>query len=159
MLYISGSNSCKCCCPKGFGRYGARCLLVLDQPVMTWAEAAKRCAALGAHLAVPRSEAENDHVKLAAVNYQTGERQMAWLGMEEIGSERVFKGADGCGNITQHFWADWQPDNMNWPEPAVAYAPPDMWPAHYTGWHTQSYENGPHRPLCQLSYCYRPDCQ
>ena len=154
---VSGTGSRPCNCPNEFRRYGSRCLRVLE-PVKTWVEAIKKCYDLGAHLAVPRSQAENDKVALAAAELQMEPRYMVWLGIEtKIGSASRWVGTtDGCGDIEDHFWAYGQPDNHTWPEPYVAYSPPGS--VYSSGWHTMPDNSRPHRPLCQLDNCYRPDC-
>ncbi|KAF0309105.1 hypothetical protein FJT64_019707 [Amphibalanus amphitrite] len=56
-----------CACPAGFSRCAGRCLKKLDHKV-NYTEAESQCAALGAHLAVPRSNEENQCAKSIAGN-------------------------------------------------------------------------------------------
>ena len=136
-----------CDCPHGFQRYGARCLLLLDEPETFWFAARRKCSSLSAHahLAVPRSEAENEQVQLAA-----GDASV-WLGVSWRGN--TWYGDDGCRKISQEFWASEQPDVTG---RVVFNKPPGP-----DGWHSQRMndKNNAHRPLCQLAYCYRPDCE
>ncbi|XP_043205285.1 uncharacterized protein LOC122372300 [Amphibalanus amphitrite] len=83
-----GNTTDWCACPAGFSRCAGRCLSFLSQKT-TFAEGQAACAALGAHLAVPRTEAENQCVtdlSAAAAN------AYAWLGVQLV--EGVWVGTD-----------------------------------------------------------------
>ena len=125
------------------------------EPLDNWSVATERCGEMGGQLATPWSEAENDQVKLAAVELQTPPLKMVWLGI--LGGGPWFS-AEYCftRQIQEYFWASGQPDNSTSPERYVAYSPPGL--VNHTGWHNVPFEYGPLRSLCQLQACYRPDC-
>ena len=75
-----------------------------------------------------------------------------WIGARPHHTSWI--GDDGCGILQQSFWACGEPHSTG---SAASYSPPGL--AGTTGWHAQSNHDGPFRPLCQLSFCYRPDCQ
>ena len=139
-----------CACPDGYSRHGARCLLLLDELQSDWAAAQAECSARAGHLAVPRIPPEVDRVNSAAA----AARARVWLGMDH-NSAGVLQGHDGCGLIGQHFWASSQPDYTDG-RGALSHSPPALGGA--PDWYNEKKTGGPFHPLCQLAYCYRPDC-
>ena len=144
-----GTMSDPCGCPAGFSRCAGRCLTRLDQEV-NYPQAENLCAELGAHLAVPRSEAENQCAMAAAA----GER--VWLGFTDVVTEGQFIGADGCGIVPSDgpVWAGGQPNDYGDQDfavliPSNSFASP--------GWHDTK-PDASKFPLCQLMLCYGPCC-
>ena len=148
---VSGNTSDPCGCPDGFRRYGTRCLLVLDQLIEDWWDAVMACWKFDAKLAVPRSEAENELLKLAAIQLQAEPVQRVWLGIQRWSGKWICY--DSCGPIQHYFWATGQPVPDNTSD-YVALEPQGM----ASGWYGVPETSGPYRPLCQLSSCFRPDC-
>ena len=110
------------------------------------------CLSIGAHPAVPRTLEENNMVKLAVAELQTEPLTKVWLGVYHQYSW-AWQNIDGCGIVTQHFWATGQPDNSG---NDVVYSPPGVADSS-EGWHTVA-QGRAFKSLCQLRYCYRPDC-
>ncbi|XP_043200166.1 CD209 antigen-like isoform X2 [Amphibalanus amphitrite] len=139
-----------CACPAGFSRCAGRCLKKLDHKV-NYTEAENQCAALGAHLAVPRSNEENQCAKSIAGN------SSVWLGLNDVATENQFVGDDGCGTVPSDspFWARRQPNNQNG-QSHVALVRPDI-PALQLGWH-DFLPSHPVSPLCQLANCFDGSC-
>ena len=137
-----------CGCPAGFSRCAGRCLARLNQAV-TFTKAESLCAELGAHLAVPRSEAENQ----CAMKASPGE--MSWLGVTDVVTEGQFIGADGCGFVEDPAWGDGQPTNSENRDFVVLLPPSD---SEGPGWADKKGRLTKY-PLCQLALCYQPDCQ
>ena len=147
---VAGTMSSPCGCPAGFSRCAGRCLTRLDQKV-NYTQAESLCAELGAHLAVPRSEAENQ----CAVTAAAGER--VWLGFTDVVTEGQFIGADGCGIVPSDgpTWAENQPNNIGGVHDyGMLGTPSDLWGQ---GWYDRDPDRN-FRPLCQLALCYRPGC-
>ncbi|XP_043200165.1 brevican core protein-like isoform X1 [Amphibalanus amphitrite] len=146
-----GSVSDPCACPAGFSRCAGRCLKRLDLAV-TYGEAESQCAALGAHLAVPRSDEENQcAIDAAGTSY-------AWLGFNDAVTENQFVADDGCDNVPgdSPFWAEGQPNNyLNQSHGALVPVPTSGTPE--AGWHDVA-PSSLYRPLCQLAYCYNSNC-
>ena len=151
----------RCGCPSGFHRFGARCLMLLDQPETNSHDAEFKCRnrdsfvdVLYATLAVPRSKAENDQMKLAAVQLQTSSLTKTWLGVYQLDNGSGL-GNDNCW-VTQFFWASGQVGSLFNP---VSYSPPGV-TVGKGGWYLESWnvEAPGYKPLCQLAFCYRPDC-
>ena len=142
--------SSPCSCPAGFSRCAGRCLRRLDQAV-TYAEAERLCTQLGAHLAVPRSEQENQ----CATSATGGAR--VWLGISDAITETQFVGADGCGPVPvdDPAWADGQPNDYGGQDYLALVPPADrLWAP---GWHDQEPEETMFT-LCQLPSCYQITC-
>ncbi|KAF0294028.1 C-type lectin domain family 6 member A [Amphibalanus amphitrite] len=117
---------------------------------VNYTTAESRCTGPRAHLAVPRSDAEQ-----SCALQMIGD-QLAWLGLTDVDDDGVFIGADGCGVATASspFWAPDEPDSLPLQYYAVLAAAPS---GFGEGWH----DNVPDQlryPLCQLPACYRPDC-
>ncbi|XP_043200213.1 brevican core protein-like [Amphibalanus amphitrite] len=150
---LTALNDPTCECPDGFKLCAGHCLRRLDR-ALTYDEARIMCAGLGAHLAVPRTEAENQCADSAAAG------QLVWLGVTEVpGDEGHYVGADACGDVpVGQFWASGQPENYG-PrgEDRVVMVPHDSGTVHAVGWHDNPAEQEWH-PLCQRSLFYRPDC-
>ncbi|KAF0314231.1 hypothetical protein FJT64_015334 [Amphibalanus amphitrite] len=73
-------------------RCAGRCLKRLNLAV-NYDEAQSQCDALGAHLAVPRSDEENQcAIDAAGAN-------IVWLGFNDVVTENQFVADDGCGPI------------------------------------------------------------
>ncbi|KAF0299172.1 Mannose-binding protein C [Amphibalanus amphitrite] len=147
-----GNTSDPCACPAGFSRCAGRCLKRLDVTV-NYIEAESQCAALGAHLAVPRSDEENQCAMIAAGG------TTVWLGLTDVVTEGQFVGADGCGTAlsTDPYWGDHQPNNMNGNQYYIVMGVVSngQWNAKWNDqWGSELFS-----PLCQLPLCYRPDCQ
>ena len=144
-----GTGADRCSCPTGFTRCAGRCLKRLDQAV-THAEAVSLCASLGAHLAVPRTDAENQ----CAIDADGASR--LWLGWSDVITEGQFVGADGCDVMTaaDPRWGGRQPDNVD--DQAYVYLRPatEVDPGWHDIWGYMTYY-----PLCQLASCYLTDCQ
>ncbi|XP_037078897.1 perlucin-like [Pollicipes pollicipes] len=140
-LGSEGSSSDRCSCPAGFTRCAGRCLVRLDA-ALTNTEAQSRCQQRGAHLAVPRTEAENQCV------IEVASRRLVWLGVTDLGSEDVFWGVDGCGTVP--WWGFTFPDNFWGVEHCVAHM--------LSNWNDVDCRRLYH-PLCQLDYCKETMCQ
>ncbi|XP_043210757.1 C-type lectin domain family 4 member M-like [Amphibalanus amphitrite] len=143
-----GVVSDRCACPAGFSRCAGRCLKRLDHKV-NYTEAESQCAALGAHLAVPRSNEENQCAMDATLGTNL------WLGITDVVTEGQFVGADGCGTVSSSspYWANGQPNNLNDQDYGLLAV---EWPAN--GWHDVP-AHAQHRPFCQLLACYQHGCQ
>ncbi|KAF0304052.1 CD209 antigen-like protein E [Amphibalanus amphitrite] len=130
------------------GRCAGRCLKKLDHKV-NYTEAESQCAALGAHLAVPRSDEENQCAMDATLGTNL------WLGITDVVTEGQFVGADGCGTVSSSspYWANGQPNNLNDQDYGLLAV---EWPAN--GWHDVP-AHAQHRPFCQLLACYQHGCQ
>ena len=149
-LLVSGTEAEPCGCPAGFSRCAGRCLKLLDQPA-NYDDAVSACGALGAHLAVPRSEAEHQcTLNIAAT------QEIVWIGVTEITTEdnvEAVIGDDGlCGTlpVSETWWKPEEPDNLEGIENCVVIV------VRNQAWHDTLCSNV-FRPLCQLSSCYRPD--
>ena len=142
----AGTASDPCACPAGFSRCAGRCLSHLLTQKLTYAAAAAACAELGAHLAVPRSEAENQCVISASVV-----QNQPMLGVTDIVDEGSFVGDDArCGAVPADaaWWAAGEPNNAGDEDCVVVgsgmWNDVPCWLAYY--------------PLCQLRHCHRPEC-
>ncbi|XP_043208851.1 brevican core protein-like [Amphibalanus amphitrite] len=143
----SGDASDPCACPAGFSRCAGRCLKRLDLAVF-YPEAESQCAALGAHLAVPRSDEENQCAIDAATDVEV------WLGINDTVTEGQFVGADGCGTAssTGPQWVEGQPNDLSGQDFVV------LFPVERgSGWADEP-ALSLYRPLCQLGACYQPGC-
>ena len=140
-----------CACPAGFSRCAGRCLIRLD-PRVNYTQAESLCAELGAHLAVPRSEAENQCAVTAADGVNV------WLGFTDVVTEGQFIGADGCGIVPSDDpnWAKNQPNDFGNQDHASMVSLSD--PRWDPGWHDDTPDVAFH-PLCQLPHCFQPGCQ
>ena len=116
---------------------------MLDQGV-GYSEAESRCAALGAHLAVPRSEAENQ----CAVNLAT----TVWLGVWKAGGRLM--AADGLAGplpASETWWLPGEPNNdLGKFEDCI-----DIYAG---GWNDEECSSRASRPLCQVENCHRSEC-
>ena len=114
-------------------------------------DAAFQCGLLGAHLAVPRSEQENQ-CALSAI----GDR-LVWIGLNDVEADSSFVGADGCESVpsTAPVWASGEPDALDEAHHVVMVSALSPFPE---GWHDNA-ETMLRYPLCQLPACYQPDCQ
>ncbi|KAF0291725.1 Lectin BRA-3 [Amphibalanus amphitrite] len=143
-------TSSGCACPAGFSRCAGRCLKRLEVEA-NFTEAESQCAAQGAHLAVPRSDEENQ----CAMNASGGVR--VWLGLTDVITEGQFVGADGCGTVSSSspHWAYNQPNDFK-NQDFVCLVPfsDDPWNA---GWQDH-YPDEVMLALCQLPSCYQIDC-
>ena len=110
------------------------------------------CLDLRAHPAVPRTQEENDVMKLAVAELQTEPLTKIRLGVYHKYSQ-AWQDIDGCGVVTQYFWAAGQPDESG---NDVVYSPPGV-AGSSEGWHTVNQDSA-FKSLCQLLHCYRPDC-
>ena len=110
------------------------------------------CGGIGAHLALPRSKEEYDLVRMAVTQLQTGPPTKIWVGMQYHSGE--FHTGDNCGPVTQPFWAPGQPDYSGH---HVVYSPPGVANSS-EGWYSVVGYSNPFKTLCELLYCYRPDC-
>ena len=140
-----------CGCPAGFSRCAGRCLARLGQRV-NYTQAESLCAELGAHLAVPRSEAENQ----CAVTAAAGE--ICWLGITDVVTEGQFIGADGCGIVPSDdpAWAKNEPDYGDNQDQVLLR--PFSNSEDFPGWH-DGLGSLKRYPLCQLPLCYQNSCQ
>ena len=136
-----GATSSNITCPDGFHRCAGRCLALLYESV-SYAEAESRCAELGAHLAVPRSEAENQ----CAVNASGGVQ--VWLGITSKAAQGRYVGADGLGELAPSslLWAAGEPSDPA-TQPLLVLTPPGL-AGWETGWHDIA-DWLQARPLCQ----------
>ena len=143
--FPAGTSSAPCSCPAGFSRCAGRCLLRLDQKA-AYEDAEARCAEIGGHLLVPRTEAENQ----CAFQLRVG--MWSWLGVSDRASEGVYEGADGCGPFpsTGGWWREGDPDNWLDAEHCVGMINDDQWNDRPCG--DNNY------PLCQLSHCLKTQC-
>ena len=118
----------------------------MDRP-LTYDEARIMCAGVDSHLAVPRTETENQCAIAAAAD------RKLWLGVTEVvGDEGHYVGEDACGDV-KGFWASTQPD-VGGDEHRIVLTPSGNLP----GWHDYS-EKREMYPLCQLALSYRPQCE
>ncbi|KAF0311328.1 CD209 antigen-like protein C [Amphibalanus amphitrite] len=110
-----------CACPAGFSRCAGRCLKRLDVTV-NYIEAESQCAALDAHLAVPRSDEENQ----CAINASLD--RPVWLGLTDVVTEGQFVGADCCVVVPSNSsrWADGQPSNRRGEQHYAILFPKEM---------------------------------
>ena len=153
---VSGTAGDDCGCPMGFRRYGSRCLLLLEPAKDYWNADGYCMEKYNSTLAVPHSPEEQRQIEAAALDVLTGSNlTKVWLGPFKGEHSDSWSGFEGCGPIdeSEFYWASGQPDD---PTRFVAYAPPGT--AESDGWYTHGLNAGPFRPLCQLHYCYRPDC-
>ena len=147
--FPSGSASGRCACPGNFTSCGGRCLVRLDEWRVNYTQAESLCAELGAHPAVPRSEAEHQCA------YQKSRPLVSWLGFNDVITKGQFIGVDGCGVVPSddQGWANNNP-NMN-VEGRSHGAMLTGATSTRPGWHniepTKLYT-----PLCQLSFCHCP---
>ena len=105
-----------------------------------------QCAALGAHLAVPRSAEQRQCAVVAAGGVQV------WLGITSLEKMGEYVGADGLGPLAAADlpWADGQPNDIAG-QRLMALTPPGVtnW---QEGWHDiADWFNA--RPLCQWTVC------
>ena len=109
--------------------------------------AAALCETRGAHLAVPRTDAEMTCVRQEADKLS---KLQVWLGVNDEEVEGEFRGIDGCGVVAvrPEWWDSPQP-NGGTTENRVASTP--------SGWYDSGPTNIKH-PLCQLANCYKPHC-
>ncbi|KAF0287851.1 Brevican core protein [Amphibalanus amphitrite] len=149
---VSAGSTDRCACPAGFSRCAGRCLQRLNTEV-NYTTAESQCAALGAHLAVPRSDEENQCATELA-------DAAAWLGVVQVpGVDGQYRGADGCGTVpVMDRWADQQPDKVAFgvvEELVVLLGPGSEygWP----GWHDNP-ASAAWPPLCQLALSYQLNC-
>ena len=135
-----------CDCPEGFHLCAGHCLLWVDD-YTGYLHAVSLCAAHGAHLVVPRSDAELQCVR-DIVDTKTA--RDAWLGVTDVEEEGEFVGEDGCGALTvpDAWWAGGQPNGGS-DENYMASTP--------TGWFDSPQDNEKY-PICQLNGCYKPQC-
>ena len=141
----AGNASDSCACPAGFRRCAGRCLQVLAA-VLNFTDSGAACAELGAHLAVPRSEAEHQCARDAA---RPGN---VWVGVEHIGG--VLVGVDGLAGplpVSQGWWLTGEPKYEADTDECI-YMYGGDWTVTSCDrlWYTT--------PLCQLKLCYRPEC-
>ncbi|XP_043200171.1 uncharacterized protein LOC122369462 [Amphibalanus amphitrite] len=146
----TGNVSDPCACPAGFSRCAGRCLKRLDLAV-TYAEAESQCAALDAHLAVPRSDEENQCADSIAGT------SLIWLGFNDVVTENHFVADDGCGTVPSDgpSWAIEQPHNFN--GQSHGGLAPLISDNLAPGWH-DFLSADTLTPLCQLVYCYDSQC-
>ena len=150
---FAGTLSDRCGCPRGFRRCAGRCLRLLDRP-SDFNSAVVACADLGAHLAVPRSQAENDCAWRMA---QGGRKGRVLIGCNDITTEGVFVGVDGeCGPVpaSAAWWKHGEPNNFGGDE--------DCMMIFQGAWGDEKCSEVlffPKYPLCQLSGCYQPHCE
>ncbi|KAF0301543.1 hypothetical protein FJT64_026198 [Amphibalanus amphitrite] len=120
---------------------------------VNYTTAESQCAALGAHVAVPRSDAENQCAVDAAV------ATVVWLGVLLVPGldgqyTGVYTGADGCGPVPiSHRWGREQPDIGT--EDRIILSAPGS--GHWIDWHDNP-GSALWLPLCQLALDYQPDC-
>ena len=117
----------------------------------TYPEAERRCAELGALLATPRTEQENQCAPTAAGT------ALSWLGFTDVVTECQFLGADGCGTVSPNgsFWAPGRRSVPGLPLHYVLLAPEGT--SYNKGW-TLHQIHDELRPLCQLQLCYQATC-
>ncbi|KAF0292265.1 Mannose-binding protein C [Amphibalanus amphitrite] len=146
-----GSTTDPCACPAGFSRCAGRCLKCLPTRLL-YADAVIACAALGAHLAAPRTEAENQCAKDAAlVNPEP------LLGFTDAALQGTFVGADEPCNTGDPgapraaWWTPGEPNDYGGTEDCVILG---------TGgtWNDVPCTLYPYYPLCQLRRCHHPEC-
>ena len=152
VLLFAGMPSEPCGCPSGFSRCAGRCLKLLDETA-DFESGMAACAALGAHLAVPRSEEENR----CALDMAEAPERLVLLGANDRDTEGVFVGMDGnCGPVPvfESWWTNGEPNDDGEGEDCVVI----LW----GGWvdvGCHEIPAYPKQPLCQLSDCYQPQCQ
>ena len=144
-LSLAGNSTDPCACPDGFSRCNGRCLSWLLNRG-SHAEAAERCAALGAHLATPRTERDTFCVKDLTGVYSP------WLGWTGGRTEDSFTAADGCGGLG---YTDWDTD-----EPHLADDDNCLMIDGWGKWEDLSCSDPENVRdlLCQVRNCYRPEC-
>ena len=115
---------------------------------MLYDTADSQCAALGAHLAVPRSEQENQ----CAVTLSVGDD--VWLGVTDRVTEGAWIGSDTCGGVTApaSWWEPGEPNNSGdtFNADCIYIRLTGKW----ADWDCPTLSF----PLCQLELCYRGDC-
>ena len=144
---------CPCCasdpcsCPRGFCRCGGHCLKRLKQ-TMNYADTEAACEKLGAHLAVPCSEAENQ----CALDLAGTTR--LWLGVTDRDIEGTFVGVEGTCSpapASENWWISREPNGKRHENCLAIKA---------DGWFDDvCWEAGEMYPLCQLRDHHQPECQ
>ncbi|XP_043204615.1 uncharacterized protein LOC122371908 [Amphibalanus amphitrite] len=110
------SDPSSCVCPPDFTLCAGLCLKRLDEGgAVSHSEAVTACSALGAHLAVPRSQ----HQHQCTVDLATGIQ--VWLGITNTVLAGKYTGFDGCGEVppAEQHWAVDEPSNPD-TQPLVA---------------------------------------
>ena len=143
---------------------------MLGQKAALFYDAVHQCALLGAHLVVPRFQQTNDEMIRAATELQKAPFSAVWIGVSlthAYGPLResglYWRGQDDCWVLETTaiapFWASGQPDPEyeTWYSPRVIYSPPGETDS-VGGWRVVRDGEGAPKTLCQLAYCYRPDC-
>ena len=113
---------------------------------MNYAEAEAACEELGAHLAVPCSEAENE-----CAQFMTIGKMDLWLGVTR-NIRGTFVGVEGtCSPVptSELWWARDQPNNVEDQDCVVT--------REDEGWNDDPCDKAAY-PLCQLRNCYQPQC-
>ena len=154
VLLFTETPSEPCGCPSGFSRCAGRCLKLLDDAA-DFESGMAACTALGAHLAVPRSEEENRCVLDMAE--ATGRYRRVLIGANDRDMEGVYVGVDGdCGPVPvfETWWNDGEPNNFSGDEDCVMVVQ-----GRWYDIGCPEMPSSPKHPLCQLSGCYQPQCQ
>ncbi|XP_043206170.1 type-2 ice-structuring protein-like [Amphibalanus amphitrite] len=146
-LYSTGeSSTVSCACPADFSRCAGRCLIRPPQE-LNFTEAKAACVLLGAHLAVPRSEEENQCVLTMAAGVNV------WMGLSEHGEDGVFVAEDGGEPVTlgSPFWGTGEPNSALSADNCV-----QIWSATQA-W-DDTYCSAQKAFVCQLQAWYKPEC-
>ena len=133
-----------CACPAGFSRCAGRCLTRLEQS-LNYVEAEAACASLSAHLAVPRSAAENQCVLTLAAGVDS------WIGVSDRAQEGAYVVADGGDpvSLSSPYWGTGEPSDATGAFDCMQIWN-NAWDDHYC--------SSNNRPICQIKYCLTPEC-
>ena len=141
---VPGNTTDPCACPAGFTRCAGRCYRRLPAEAL-YSDSEVQCAELGAHLAVPRSEPENQCARQLMVGDDV------WLGVTDEETEGQWMGKDGCGRVQppSSWWMSGEPSGETNSDCIYIHNS-----GYWADWEcpTLSY------PLCQLSLCHKQRC-
>ncbi|XP_043210327.1 pulmonary surfactant-associated protein D-like [Amphibalanus amphitrite] len=126
-------------------RCAGRCLMKLPQDQLNFTEAQEACGSLGAHLAVPRSTAENQCALSMAVGVDT------WLGVSDRAVEGVYAAEDGGDPIllSSPFWGTGEPSDATGEFDCVQIWS-NAWDDTLCSFNISS--------ICQIRNCLTPEC-
>ncbi|XP_043197554.1 snaclec botrocetin subunit beta-like [Amphibalanus amphitrite] len=148
----AGDTLDPCSCPDGFSRCAGRCYGFVNETV-NFTAAAENCAALGAHLATPRSAEENLCYSNASSGFVL--RSGSWMGYRGNSSLAAFVGEDGCGPVGNYSNFFVEPtsfdDNQCVLTSDTSAEDGKVWmnvPCAFIS-----------AFVCQLEFCYRPECE
>ena len=99
LAIFSGSSLC----PDDWIHWSGNCYK-LNQDLLTWEDAAKKCSEIGGHLASVHSDEENNFI------FQTSNNAVTWLGGNDMSAEGSWIWSDGSSRSYTN-WNSGQPNN------------------------------------------------